>query len=167
MATFLSSALLVALLQGRPGPVAGADSLAALRARVGQDSGDADAWFQLGLGLMRLAADYHRHAGATDTAATRATLDTADLAFTRAAALEPSTARADSARAFRVFAWGERAVLAWESEGSDAGVRTFGLMPPGARLTPVLEELGENLFPACPPAGGLLTSERCNPVSRV
>src|SRR6266550_2211646 len=159
MATFLCSALVVALLQGRPGPVAGVDSLTLLRARVAQDSGDADAWFQLGLGLMRLAADYHRHAGATDTAATRATLDTADLAFTRAAALEPSTARADSARALRVFAWGERAVLAWELEGGDAGVRSFSQLPPGARLTPVLEELGENLLRACPRGGVLFTPD--------
>src|SRR3989442_4958452 len=138
MATFLSSALLVALLQGRPGPVAGADSLAALRARVAQDSGDADAWFQFGLGLMRLAADYHRHVGATDTAATRATLDTADLAFTRAAALEPSTGPADSAPAVRVFGWGERAVLAWELEGSEAGGRSFWIVPPGGPPAPVL-----------------------------
>src|SRR5256885_14800835 len=159
MATFLSSALVVALVQGRPGAIAVADSLAPLRARVAQDSGDADAWFQLGLGLMRLAADYHRHAGATDTAATRATLDTADLAFTRAAALEPSTARADSARAFRVFAWGERAMLAWELEGSEAGMRSFGMLPPGARLTPVLEELGENLLRACPRGGVLFTAD--------
>src|SRR5947207_2442433 len=162
MATFLSSALVLALLQGRPGPVAGVDSLTPLRARVAQDSGDADAWFQLGLGLMQLAAGYHRHAEAIDTAATRATLDTADLAFTRAAALEPSTARADSARAFRVFAWGERAVLAWELEGSEAGVRSFGMLPPGARLTPVLEELGENLLRACPRGGVLFTADPAN-----
>jgi hypothetical protein len=162
MATFLSSALVLALLQGRPGPVAGADSLAPLRARVAQDPRDADAWFQFGLGLIRLAADYHRRTGASETAATRATLDTADLAFTRAAALEPSTARADSARAFRVFAWGERAVLAWELEGSDAGARTFGMLPPGARLTPVLEELGENLLRACPRGGVLFTADPSN-----
>src|SRR3989442_4569881 len=131
MATFLSSALLVALLQGRPGPVAGADSLAALRARVAQDSGDADAWFQFGLGLMRLAADYHRHVGATDTAATRATLDTADLAFTPAPALEPSTAPAHPARAFRVFALGGRAVLASGLEGGVTGVRGLCMLHAG------------------------------------
>src|SRR5204862_6171360 len=127
MATFLFSALVAVLLQAPPS-APGGDTLMSLRARVARDSGDAGAWFQLGLGLMRVAADYHRHVAGADTVGTRAALDTADLAFTRAAALEPSTARADSARAFRVFAWGERAVLAWESEGSDAGVRTFGMM---------------------------------------
>ena len=159
MATFLFSALVAVLLQAPP---PGGDTLMLLRARVARDSGDAGAWFQLGLGLMRVAADYHRPVAGADTVGTRAALDTADLAFTRAAALEPSTARADSARAFRVFAWGERAVLAWESEGSDAGVRTFGMMPPGARLTPVLEELGENLLRACPRGGVLLTSDPSN-----
>src|SRR5712691_705068 len=159
MATFLSSALVVALLQGS---LPRGDTLASLRARVARDSGDAGAWFQLGLAYVRLAATYHRHVAEQDTTGTRAALDTADLAFTRAAALEPSTARADSARAFRVFAWGERAVLAWELEGNDAGVRIFGMMPPGARLTPVLEELGENLLRACPRGGVLLTSEQSN-----
>jgi hypothetical protein len=161
MATFLSSALIVALLQA-PSAAPGGDTLASLRTRVARDSGDASAWFQLGLWLVRLAADYHRHAAGADTAGARAALDTADLAFARAAALEPNTARADSARAFRVFAWGERAMLVWELEGSDAGVRTFAMMPPGARLTPVLEELGENLLRACPRSGVLLTSDPSN-----
>src|SRR2546423_3294081 len=112
MATFLSSALVVALLQGRPGAIAVADSLAPLRARVAQDSGDADAWFQLGLGLMRLAADYHRHAGATDTAATRATLDTADLALPPPPAPEPGPAPAHPGRAVPGVAPGARAARA-------------------------------------------------------
>jgi len=163
MATFLSSLLAVTLWQAPPlVPAPGADTLAPLRARVARDSGDADAWFQLGLGLLRTAADYHRHAVTGDTMGVRALLDTADLAFTRAAGLEPSTARADSARAFRVFAWGERALLAWELEGADAGVRTFGQLPPGARLTPVLEELGENLLRACPRGGVLFTADPAN-----
>src|SRR5207247_119198 len=106
MATFLSSALVAVLLQAPP---PGGDTLMLLRARVARDSGDAGAWFQLGLGLMRVAADYHRHVAGADTVGTRAALDTADLASTRAAALEPSTARADSARAFRVCPWGDSA----------------------------------------------------------
>jgi hypothetical protein len=162
MGTFLCSALAVALLQapvGGSGGGAGSDAAAPLRARLARDSGDSDAWFRLGLAYLQVAATYHRHSAPGDSATVRAALDTADLAFARSASLEPSTARGDSARAFRVFAWGERALLVWELAGGDAAARTYSQLPLDARLTPVLEELGENLLRACPGGGVLLTTD--------
>src|SRR3989442_9629717 len=152
MATFLYSVAAVAtLLQGGP-----ADTLGALRSRVAKDSGDGEAWFQLGQGYLRLSVLYHTHrrarggGGGGDTVWARAILDTADEAFARAATLRAGTAAGDSARVLRVFAWGERAFLAWELEGSSAAAaRTWSLVPVDAKLPPVLPELGENLLRSC------------------
>jgi hypothetical protein len=168
MATFLCSIAVAATLlqagEGAAGPAA--DALTPLRSRVAQDSGDAEAWFGLGQGYLRWSVRYHLHrppaAGGMpgDTAWARAILDTADEAFDRVATLRAGTAAGDSARVLRVFAWGERAFLAWELEGSGAAAaRTWGLLPSDAKLPPVLQELGENLLRACPRRGVLLTAE--------
>jgi hypothetical protein len=162
MATFLSSAaLLAAWLQISSVPPGG-DTLGPLRARVAQDSGDADAWFHLGQGYLSLSSAYHAHhaggAASGDTAWARAILDTADLAFNRVATLRAGTAVGDSARVLRVFAWGERAFLMWELGGQDAAARAWSFLPTDAKLPPVLQELGENLLRACPHQGVLLTS---------
>ncbi len=175
MATFLCSVVAVAtLLQGGGGGGgAPADTLAPLRSRIAKDSGDGEAWFQLGEGYLRLSALYHMHRspggrgegggggeGLGDTAWARAILDTADEAFARAGTLRAGTAAGDSARVLRVFAWGERAFLAWELEGAGAAAaRTWSLLPPDAKLPPVLQELGENLLRACPRHSVLLTGE--------
>jgi hypothetical protein len=168
MATFLCSVAITAtLLQGGRGAAGpAADALTPLRSRVAQDSGDAEAWFGLGQGYLRWSVRYHLHRPpgsggmAGDTAWARAILDTADEAFDRVATLRAGTAAGDSARVLRVFAWGERAFLAWELEGSAAAAaRTWGLLPSDAKLPPVLQELGENLLRACPRQGVLLMSE--------
>jgi hypothetical protein len=153
MATFLSSALAIAALLQAPAP---ADSLDALRARVAADSDDAKAWFALGQGLVRLSSDYHAHRATSDTAWARAILDTADVAFAKAATLYPGTAAADSARVFRVFTWADRALLAWELGGIEAAAQTWTTLPTDLKLPPVLEELGENLLRACPREGVLI-----------
>ncbi len=170
MGTFLCSVALAAtLLQGGGGLGGPAtDALTPLRSRVAQDSGDAEAWFGLGQGYLRWSVMYHLHRPTAsggivgDTAWARAILDTADEAFDRVATLRAGTAAGDSARVLRVFAWGERAFLAWELEGSAAAARTWGLLPGDAKLPPVLQELGENLLRACPRQGVLLTADPVN-----
>lgn len=155
MAIFPSSLMLAALLQApatSPGASLSphADSTAALWARARADTTDASVWLLLGrayLGRPHLP----------DTAAGRAALDTADQALARAAALA-SGSLADSARTFRLFAWGERAVIAWRRGGAEAAAETWEHVPEDARLPPALEELGENLLRACPERGLLLTA---------
>src|SRR5713226_5286292 len=168
MGTFLCSVALAAtLLQGGGGLGGPAtDALTPLRSRVAQDSGDAEAWFGLGQGYLRWSVMYHLHRPTAsggivgDTAWARAILDTADEAFARVATLRAGTAAGDSARVRRVFAWGERAFLAWELEaGGAAAARTWRLLPPDAKLPPVLQEVGENLLRACARHSVLLTGE--------
>jgi len=160
MATFLSSALAyVALLQA-PAP---ADSLAAWRGRAARDSTDAQLWLLMGRAYLELGAEAHgpTHRAADDTAWTRALLDSADEALTRAAALAGpagSSTVGDSARVLRVGAWAARSWLAWEGAGVDAGQIALGPLPLDLRVPPVLEELGENLLRACPSGGVLLTA---------
>ena len=161
MGIFLSSlAVVAALLQAPPPPAAApADSLGPWRARLLRDSGDAEAWSQLGLGLLHLSDAYHEHHGASgDTSWARAILDTADYAFTRVATLRAGSASSDSARALRVFAWADRALLDWELNGVEAATHEWKVMPADLKLAPVLEELGENLLRACPREGVLLTA---------
>ena len=162
MATFLSSLALAAALVQTPAAMVPAaptsDSLGPLRARLLRDSGDAEAWSQLGLGLLRLSDAYHEHRGPADTTWLRAILDTADLGFGRVATLRAGSSAGDSARALRVFGWADRALLAWELEGSTGSSRTWKQMPSDLKLPPVLEELGENLLRACPRQGVLLTA---------
>src|SRR5205807_537059 len=54
--------------------------------------------------------------------------------------------------------WGGRARLAVDGGGVRAGTDAWGPPPPDLRLTPVLEELGENLLRACPAGGVLVTA---------
>jgi hypothetical protein len=122
----------------------------ALWARVRADSSDGHAWLALGRAYLR------RPRG-TDTAAARAGLDSADLALGRAAALSAGVG-ADSAGTFRLFAWGERALLAWRRSGAEAAADVWTHLPDDARLPPALEELGENLLRACPERGLLVTA---------
>ena len=58
----------------------------------------------------------------------------------------------------RVQVWSERALRAWERGGIARGAEVWGPVPVDLRLSPVLEELGENLLRACPPHGALLTA---------
>ena len=163
MGIFLSNAALALLLlqSQAPPPAASADSLrAALWERVSADSTDGAAWLELGRVYLQRGADYHAHRKPTpvDTAFAHAILDTAQQAFERAARLTTGTRTADSARVYRIYTFGERAFVDWESAGQTAATLTWHSLPDGARLPPVLEELGENLLRACPHQGILLTA---------
>src|SRR5881628_1997809 len=162
MGTFLCKALLgLALLQGTPPPAPPPDSvLAALWARVTADSTDGPAWLELGRAYLRRGAEYHTHKKpmTVDTVWAHATLDTAQLAFERAARWSAGTRTADSARVFRVYAFGELAYVDWEAGGIAAATLTWHSLPEALRLPPVLEELGENLLRACPHQGILFTA---------
>jgi len=144
MATFLFSAVVASLALQAP----------ALPA----DSTDGRAWLDFGRAYVQLVTDAHAHRTAVDTAWTRAALDTAELAFARASGYGRGTRTADSAQVFRVYLWGQRALLAWETGGSDAAANVWRGLPENLRLPPVLEELGENLLRACPRHGILLTA---------
>ena len=155
MATFLSSAFLLgALVQA---PVPSPESLAVFSARIARDSGDGRAWFALGRLELRATSLYHRHEGAPDTTWVRGTIFAAESAFTRAALLRIGSAEGDSARAFRVFAWAELGLVAWELGDSGAVSATWNSRPADAQLPPVLEELAENFLRACPARAVLLT----------
>ncbi len=139
------------------------ESVAVVRARLAEDSGNAHNWLELGRAYIRLSAGYHEHhpapaASPDDTAWVRAVLDSADRALERAAELAAGTRQGDSARMYRVFIRGERTVLAWEQGGIPGATETWANLPPTMRLAPVLEELGENLLRACPRQGVLLTA---------
>src|SRR3989442_12530718 len=115
MATFLYSVAAVAtLLQGGP-----ADTLGALRSRVAKDSGDGEAWFQLGQGYLRLSVLYHTHrrarGGGGGGAAVwpRAVPDPARGALAPAAARRPGPPPGGPARVARRSARGGRAVPHW------------------------------------------------------
>jgi len=156
MGTFLYKAALVLLLQSPD-----RDTVrAALWARVAADSTDGPAWLELGRAYLQRSADYHAHKKPTpvDTVFAHATLDTAQMAFDRAAKWSPGTRTADSARVFRVYTVGERAYVDWEATGTAAATLTWHTLPEALRLPPVLEELGENLLRACPHQGMLLTA---------
>jgi hypothetical protein len=132
---------------------------AGLWARVAVDSTDGPAWLELGRYYLQLG-DYHAHRKpvVTDTVWAHAQLDTAQQAFERAARWSAGTRTADSARVFRVYTFGERAYVDWESGGSQAAMLAWHGLPEGLRLPPALEELGENLLRACPHQGILLTA---------
>ncbi len=163
MATFLSSALVWAVLLQAPAPPVPAESLAALRGRAVRDSADAQLWLLMGRAYLEMGAEAHgpTHRSAEDSSWTRAVLDTAENALTRAARLAgPAGASSvgDSARVLRVGTWAARSWLVWEAAGIEAGQLTLGPLPGDLRLPPVLEELGENLLRACPSGGVLLTA---------
>jgi len=157
MGTFLfKTAALLALIQS-PHP----DSVrAALWTKVTADSTDASAWLELGRAYLDRNADYHAHKKPVnvDTVLAHATLDTAQLAFERAARLSMGTRTADSARVYRVYAYGERAAIDWETAGTSAATLAWHAVPEELKLPPVLEELGENLLRACPHQGILFTA---------
>src|SRR5207253_7992980 len=72
------------------------------------------------------------HRSSEDSVWTRAVLDTAEEALSRAAALAGplgSSAVGDSARVFRVGAWATRSWLGWEAGGVKAGVEAWGPLP--------------------------------------
>ena len=135
------------------------DSLASPRDRVARDPGDGHAWAALGrtyLGL--LTADRGTR---PDTVWAYAVLDSADHALARAGARLGAVGvnpEGDSARVLRVQVWSEWALIVWEVAGFNRGVEVWGPVPLDLRLSPVLQELGENLLRACPPHGVLLTA---------
>ena len=133
---------------------------AGLWAKVTADSTDASAWLELGLAYLDRNADYHAHKKpvTVDTVMAHATLDTAQLAFDRAARLSTGTRTADSARVYRVYAYGERAAIDWETAGTSAATLAWHAVPEDLKLPPVLEELGENVLRACPHQGILFTA---------
>jgi hypothetical protein len=159
MGTFLFKAAVALLLAQSPHP----DSVRTgepLWQRVAADSTDGPAWLELGRLYLQRGADYHMHKKpvTVDTVWAHATLDTAQMAFERAARWSAGTRTADSARVFRVYAFGEWAYVDWEAAGSAAATLTWHTLPEGLRLPPVLEELGENLLRACPHQGILFTA---------
>ena len=153
------TAALLALVQNPQTPQP--DSVrAGLWAKVTADSTDASAWLELGRAYLDRNADYHAHKKPVnvDTVLAHATLDTAQLAFERAARLSTGTRTADSARVYRVYAYGERAAIDWETAGMSAATLAWHDVPEDLKLPPVLEELGENLLRACPHQGILFTA---------
>ena len=161
MGIFPCKALLGLLLMQSPSPVPPPDSVRArLWSRVATDSTDGSAWLELGRVYLQRGADYHTHKRpiAIDTVWAHAALDTAQLAFERAARFSTGTRTADSARVYRVYTYGELAYIDWESSGIEAATLTWHSLPDDLRLPPVLEELGENLLRACPHQGMLFTA---------
>jgi len=161
MATFLCRALLAAVLAQGTSAVPPRDPLASPPGRGVRDANDARGWVALGrVYLDLLIAD---RVGRTrgDTVWTHIVLDSADRAFARAAAafgLVGVSPEGDSARVLRVQVWSERALLVWERSGITRGADVWGPVPGDLRLSPVLEELGENLLRACSAHGVLLTA---------
>src|SRR2546430_16603588 len=132
---------LVPLLQAPPPPVAPTDSLATLRGRATQDSTDAQLWLLMGRAYLGLGAEAHgaTHRSSEDSVWTRAVLDTAEAALTRAAALAGplgSSAVGDSARVLRVGAWAARSWLGWETGGGGRGGGGGGPAAVGPRVPP-------------------------------
>ena len=149
MATFLYSVAVALALQAPPLPASPG---------LPTDSTDGEAWLGVGRAYVQLVSGYHLHRGAADTAWARAALDTAEQAFARAARFGRGTRAADSAQVFRVYIWGQRALLAWETGGAEAATAAWQALPEALRLPPLLEELGENLLRACLHQGVLLTA---------
>jgi hypothetical protein len=136
----------------------GVASLALQAPALPADSTDGPAWLEFGRAYVQLVAAYHAHRVPADPAWARAALDTAELAFARASGYGRGTRTADSAQVFRVYLWGQKALLAWEAGGTEAATTAWLGLPETLRLPPVLEELGENLLRACPRHGILLTA---------
>jgi hypothetical protein len=151
MGTFLFKAAALLVLQSPQ---------QSLWTRVAADSTDASAWLELGTAYLQRAAEYHQHKQpmTVDTVWAHATLDTAQSAFERAARFSAGTRTADSARVYRIYAFGEMAYVDWEAAGSTAAMLTWHTLPESLRLPSVLEELGENLLRACPHQGVLFTT---------
>jgi hypothetical protein len=161
MATFLCRALLTAVLAQGTAPVPPQDSVAPPQAGVTREPSDGRGWAALGRGYLAVFTADHGVETQRDSVWTLAVLDSADRALARAATLlGPAglSPEGDSARVLRVQVWSERALLAWERGGITRGAEVWGPVPADLRLSPVLEELGENLLRACPTRGVLLTA---------
>ena len=161
MATFLCRVLLAAALaQGTPATPP-RDSLASPRGPVARGPTDGHGWATLGRRFLGQLTTDRTGPTRRDTVWTRAVLDSADQALARAAAsLGPVgvSPEGDSVRVLRVQVWSERALFGWEFRGLARGTDAWGPVPADLRLSPVLEELGENLLRACPAHGVLLTA---------
>lgn len=162
---FSALALLAASQAGPPPEAVGDtadDSVATVTAPVGpaRDSAGGGAWLALAQLYLHRSADFHHHAAPLtgDTLWLRASLDSAEQAFGRAAALLQGTPAGDSAATLRIAAWGERGLLAWELSGLEAAGGVWMGLPADVRLAPLLEEFGENLLRACPRGGVLVTA---------
>ncbi len=156
MGTFLYSVLAAALLQGTVG--ASRDTTDSLRSRA--DSIDPRAALAVARAYLARWEAVRATRGPIDTVAARVARDSADDALAQAVAMfgAPGTSPAgDSARVLRVAEWSARALDAWTAKGLGAGTEVWGPLPSDLRLTPVLEELGENLLRTCPQDGILLT----------
>jgi len=123
---------------------------------VRRDSTYREAWQALGESLLRSATAARlapSEVGSGRVAPVPTLLDSADQAFVHAALL----GRADAA-GYRVFVWGERALLAWGDSGIAAAQRTVPTLPLDVRPPAILEELAENILRACPSEGLLVTA---------
>jgi|SRR5438132_3335597 len=169
MGISLCSALVaVAVVQGTagpplppPAPSPPLGDTGAPRAQPAPDSTDGRAQVALGRAYLQRFDAAHGGRGPRDTLWARRVLDTADQALTRAAltlGAPGASPTGDTARVLRVRVWSERARLAWARGGLALGPDTWGPLPADLRLSPVLEELGENLLRACPAGGALLTA---------
>jgi len=159
-----STLVVAAIVQGTAAspPPAPAGDTGALRMQRAPDSTDGRAQVALGRAYLQRFEAAHARGVVRDTMWARRVLDTADEVLTRAAIALGSPApgaspTGDSARVLRVRVWSERALLAWH-RGLRLGPDTWGPLPSDLRLSPVLEELGENLLRACPAGGALLTA---------
>src|SRR5262245_33706492 len=163
MGIFLSRALVLALLaQGTPAlPQAGGDTLAPAPSDTAPDTTEGRSWLAMGRAYLGVFDASRAARNAADPVWTRAILDTADRALAQAAAMlgkAGASAEGDSARLLRVRVWAGRAITAWAHGGITLGPEAWGPVPEGLRLSPVLEELGENLLRACPNDGVLFTA---------
>jgi len=158
MATFLFRAILLVVFQGSvAASPSSPDTLVRLRARA-QDSLDGSAQLALGRAYLEELERYHASPAHSDTVWERRMLDSADDVLSRAVlafGAPGSTAEGDSARVLRVRGWTDRVMSAWENGGL---ATVIGPLPDDLRLSPVLEELGENLLRACPAHAVLLTA---------
>ena len=160
-----STLVVVAIVQGTAAspPPAPAGDTGALRIQRAPDSTDGRAQVALGRAYLQRFDAAHAGGAVRDTLWARRVLDTADEVLTRAALALGSpppgaSPTGDTARVLRVRVWSERALLAWHRGGLALGPNTWGPLPGDLRLSPVLEELGENLLRACPAGGALLTA---------
>jgi len=163
MAIFLSRALVLALLaQGTPAvQQPGGDTLAPLNTNATSDTTEGRSWLAMGRAYLGVFDAARAGRGESDSIWTRAILDTADRALGQAALLlgkAGASAEGDTARLLRVRVWAGRAITAWERGGVAVGPEVWGPLPTDMRLSPVLEELGENLLRACPSGGVLFTA---------
>src|SRR5258705_264381 len=94
--------------------------------RVAADSTDPEAWLDVGRAYVQAVGTFHAHrTPAADTGWARAAIDAAEMAFARAAGYGRGARAADSALVFRVYLWGQKALIAWEAEGVDGATAAW------------------------------------------